>query len=186
MTGRVAGLVLAAGGGSRLGRPKAFLDVGGEPLAERAVRVLRDGGCAPVIVVLGAVVGRVPGADSVVVNPDWASGIGSSLRAGLAALPGVAVVVALADQPGISPEAVERLRAAYASGASVAVATYGGRRRNPVLIGPGHHADASRLAVGDVGARAFLAAHPEVVVGVECGDVSDPRDIDTPADLTPP
>ena len=75
------GLVLAAGAGQRMGGPKAPLAVAGQRLVDRAVRVLREGGCDPVLVVLGAWVGDVPGAE-VVVNADWASGLGSSLEPG--------------------------------------------------------------------------------------------------------
>ncbi|MFT2019513.1 nucleotidyltransferase family protein [Streptomyces sp. 796.1] len=90
--GPVLGLVLAAGGGRRLGgRPKALLDHGGRPLVERAVRALRAGGCAPAVyVVLGAAAEQVRAradlAGCVLVdNPDWPTGLASSLRAGLAA-----------------------------------------------------------------------------------------------------
>ncbi|MBB4915867.1 nucleotidyltransferase family protein [Streptosporangium saharense] len=179
-----AGLLLAAGGGSRLGEPKALVELDGERLVDRGVRLLREGGCHPVIVVLGAADAQVRGA-VVVHNPDWRTGMGSSLRVGLAALPGDAerVVIALADQPSVRPEAVLRLVEAARGGASVAVATYAGRRRNPVLVAREHFAEAAALAVGDVGARAFLRARPELVVEVPCDDVGDPADIDTPADL---
>ncbi|MFI7613087.1 nucleotidyltransferase family protein [Nonomuraea terrae] len=177
----VAGLLLAAGRGSRLGRPKALVEYAGERLVDRGVRLLAEGGCHPVVVVLGAAVAQVCGAVTVH-NPEWASGMGSSLRAGLAALPpqAGAVVVALVDQPLIRPEAV---RALIASGAGLAVATYGGRRRNPVLIGREHFAGVAELAVGDVGARPYLKAHPGLVTEVPCDAYGDPADIDTPADL---
>jgi CTP:molybdopterin cytidylyltransferase MocA len=122
-------------------------------------------------------------------NPDWASGMGSSLAAGLRALAAraagdvTAVVIALADQPLIGPAAVRRLIAAHAAGASVAVAAYDGKQRNPVLIARGHWAAVSAAAAGDTGARPFLRAHPELVTPVECGDVGRPDDIDTPEDL---
>ncbi|MER7206041.1 nucleotidyltransferase family protein [Streptosporangium sp. NPDC000239] len=179
-----AGLLLAAGGGSRLGTPKALVELDGERLVDRGVRLLREGGCHPVVVVLGAADAQVRGA-VVVRNPDWRSGMGSSLRTGLAALPGDAerVVIALADQPSIGPRAVLRLVEAARLGASVAVATYAGRRRNPVLVAREHFAEVAGLAAGDVGARAFLRAHPELVVEVPCDDVGDPADIDTPGDL---
>lgn len=83
---RPAGLLLAAGEGARLGTPKALVVLGGERLVDRGVRVLREGGCNPVLVVLGAAVVPVRGA-VVVRNPDWRTGMGSSLRTGLAALP---------------------------------------------------------------------------------------------------
>ncbi|WP_271219440.1 nucleotidyltransferase family protein [Streptosporangium carneum] len=180
-----AGLLLAAGSGSRLGTPKALVDFRGERLVDRGVRLLREGGCHPVVVVLGAATVQVRAAVAVR-NPDWRSGMGSSLRTGLEALPADAerVVVALVDQPFIGSEAVGRLILAARDGASVAVATYGGRRRNPVLIAREHFGEVARLAVGDVGARPFLRAHPELVVEVPCDDVGDPADIDTPADLS--
>ncbi|WP_067826758.1 nucleotidyltransferase family protein [Actinomadura kijaniata] len=179
-----AGLLLAAGEGSRLGRPKALLELHGERLVDRGVRLLRDGGCAPVLVVSGATTVEVIGA-VVVPNDDWRTGMGSSLRAGLAALPPgcPAVVIALVDQPRVTPAAVRRLVDAYEAGARVAVATYGGRPRNPVLVAAEHFAAVAEAAVGDVGARAFLRARPELVTEVPCDDVARPDDIDTPEDL---
>lgn len=181
---RVAGLVLAAGEGRRLGRPKALVEHRGERLVDRAVRTLRDGGCDPVVVVSGAAALDVDGA-TVVDNRNWASGMASSLRTGLAALPADAgaVVISLVDQPGIGPESVRRLVTAYERGAEVAVATYDGQPRNPVLLARRHWAGVAALAVGDVGARPFLRAHPELVTPVDCGDTGDPTDIDTEADL---
>ncbi|HEX6469285.1 MAG TPA: nucleotidyltransferase family protein [Streptosporangiaceae bacterium] len=181
---QVAGLLLAAGEGRRFGRPKALVEFDGERLVDRGVRTLRDGGCGPVIVVMGAAAIEVIGA-VVVPNPDWRSGMGSSLRAGLAALPPgcPAVVIALVDQPLVTADAVRRLVEAYRRGAGVAVATYGGRPRNPVLIAARHFAAVGESAVGDAGARAFLRAHPELVTSVACDDVAAPDDIDTPADL---
>ncbi|MEP7026142.1 MAG: NTP transferase domain-containing protein, partial [Actinomycetota bacterium] len=88
-----------------------------------------------------------------------------------------------ADQPLIGPEAVRRLIAAYHGGARVAVASYGGRSRNPVLLAREHWAAAVALAVGDIGARGFLRAHPALVTAVDCGDTGRPDDIDTQADL---
>ncbi|GAA4555948.1 nucleotidyltransferase family protein [Planotetraspora kaengkrachanensis] len=182
--GRVAGILLAAGAGSRFGAPKALVEFGGERLVDRGVRLLRDGGCDPVVVVLGAAEADVAGA-TVVHNPAWAGGMGSSLRAGLDAAPGSAeaVVIALVDQPLITAEAVRRLAAAFVAGASVAVATYGGAPRNPVLIARAHFAEVARMAAGDVGARPFLRAHRDLVTAVPCDDVGDPADIDVPADL---
>jgi nicotine blue oxidoreductase len=184
MREHIAGLLLAAGEGRRFGRPKALVEFHGERLVDRGVRVLRSAGCSPVLVVTGAVTVEAIGA-VIVPNPDWRSGMGSSLRTGLAALPLSlpAVVVALVDQPRVTPEAVRRLLEARGSGARIAVATYAGRPRNPVLISAEHFQEVAELAVGDVGARAFLRAHPELVTFVPCDDVAAPDDIDTPADL---
>ena len=184
----IAGLLLAAGAGRRMGGPKALVEVGGEPLVRRGIRLLGDGGCDPVLVVVGAAAERVrplcAGAD-VVEAPDWRTGMGASLRAGLAALPAGAgaVVVALVDQPLVTAEAVARLRQAYAGGAVAAVATYGDRPRNPVLLERSAWAGVAAAAVGDEGARAWLRAHPDLVVHVDCTDAGAPDDLDTPADL---
>ena len=186
---KVAGLVLAAGEGRRFGGPKALVEVDGVRLVDRAVRVLSDGGCGPVVVVAGAAPLVVPGA-TVVHNPDWPTGMGSSLRSGLAAIATTlrpvpdAVALLLVDTPWIGPESVRRL---VASGApAAAIATYGGRRGHPVLLRRGVWADVVAMATGDEGARAWLRAHPEQVLEVPCDGTGDPRDVDEPAHLTDP
>ncbi|MGW5863122.1 nucleotidyltransferase family protein [Streptomyces sp. NPDC055239] len=200
----IAGLLLAAGGGRRLGgRPKALLDHQGRPLVEHAVRVLREGGCTRVHVVLGADADVVrekaslPGC-VLIDNPEWAQGMGSSLRAGLASLRGTeadaetgtetgseaaAALVSLVDQPGIGPAAMARVYAAYRSPATLAAAAYDGERGHPVLFGADHWAGIAASAVGDRGARAYLKEHASEIALVECGDVARAYDIDTPADL---
>jgi CTP:molybdopterin cytidylyltransferase MocA len=182
---RVAGLVLAAGGGRRFGRPKAVVELEGERLVDRAVRALAEGGCAPVVVVSGAVPLEVPGA-IVVDNPKWQTGMGSSLRVGVGALPedAVAVVLALVDTPWVGPGSVRRLIRAHGDGAGVAVATYGGVRGRPVLLGRSQWAAALASAHGDRGAREFLAARPDLVVEVPCDGTGDPRDVDRLEDLS--
>ncbi|MGP4000481.1 nucleotidyltransferase family protein [Streptomyces sp. 8N706] len=188
----VAGLLLAAGGGRRLGgRPKALLDHRGRPLVEHAAAALRRGGCGPLHVVLGAAADAVraraglPGC-VLVDNPGWAEGMGSSLRAGLESLSGSgarAVVVLLVDQPGIGADAVARVVAAYGSRSSLAAAAYDGRRGHPVLFGSDHWPAVIASAVGDRGARAYLREHEEEIALVDCSDIAAPDDIDTPADL---
>ena len=177
-------MLLAAGEGSRLGTPKALVELGGRRLVDRGVQLLRDGGAAPVLVITGAVPVTVPGALTVH-NPDWPTGMGSSLAAGLRALPGdcAAAVIALVDQPLIGAEAVRRLIAAYRAGAEVVVATYDGEPRNPVLLARRHWAGVLDVAVGDAGARPYLRAHPDLVTRVECADTGRPDDVDTPEDL---
>ncbi|MEV0809088.1 nucleotidyltransferase family protein [Micromonospora sp. NPDC050200] len=183
----VAGLVLAAGAGSRLGRPKALVEVDGEPLVRRAVRLLRAGGCAPVHVVVGAGAEELPALPGAVpvLNRGWRAGLGASLRCGLASLPAYvcAVVVVLVDQPSLDPAAVRRVRAAYAAGASVAVASYAGRAGHPVLLARVTWPAVARYAVGDRGARDFLRARADLVVPVPCDGAGSPADVDTPADL---
>ena len=188
----VAGVLLAAGEGSRFGRPKALVELDGQTLAERGVTLLRAGGTDPVLIVTGAaeVKLRPEHQARTVYNAEWRTGMGSSLRAALRALTELeagpeidAVVVALADQPLVGAEAVGRLIAAYRAGAGVAVAAYGGKPRNPVLLAREHWPEVIATATGDQGARAFLRARPELVTLVECGDTGRPDDIDTPADL---
>lgn len=174
-----AGLVLAAGAGVRFGGPKAPVEVDGERLVDRAVRNLRDGGCNPVLVVLGAWQGEVAGAD-VVLNPDWAEGMGSSLRVGLAALLPRAdvdvVVVTLVDLPGLTPAAVDRVRTAPGS---LVVATFAGERGHPVRFAREFWPQIAESAHGDMGARGFLRGRGDITL-VEVGDVADGTDLDTP------
>ena len=197
----VAGILLAAGEGSRFGGPKALVELDGQTLAERGVGLLRAGGADPILVVTGATEVQIPGTHTVY-NPEWRTGMGSSLRAALNALTSPenaspedaspddagpedvgAVVVALADQPLVGPESVARLIAAYRAGASVAVAAYDGQPRNPVLLAREHWPEVIATATGDTGARAFLRARADLVSLIECGDTGRPDDIDTPADL---
>ncbi|MFE7960330.1 NTP transferase domain-containing protein [Streptomyces sp. NPDC057413] len=188
----VAGLLLAAGGGRRLGgRPKALLEHRGRPLVEHAVGVLRAAGCTRVHVVLGAAAdavrqrARLEGC-VLVDNPRWEEGMGSSLRAGLASLAGSgarAALVSLVDQPGIGPEAVARVLGAYEDERTLVSAAYDGVRGHPVLFGAAHWAGIAATAAGDRGARAYLKEHADAVRLVECADVAQPYDIDTEADL---
>jgi nicotine blue oxidoreductase len=89
----------------------------------------------------------------------------------------------LADQPLIDAEAVRRLVEAFEWGAEVAVATYGGEPRNPVLFARGAWPLLERELSGDKGARAILKRCPELVKEVPCDDVADPADVDTVEDL---
>lgn len=179
------GLLLAAGAGRRMGMPKALVaDELGSWLV-RGVELLQDGGCAHVTVVLGADVARAGALlvdldVAVVVADDWAEGMGASLRAGLRSLEGSradGVVVSLVDLPDLVPEVVARLLAAGSGPAALARATYAGRPGHPVLLGRDHWAGVVETAVGDRGARAYLAGRD--VTLVECGDLASGRDVDT-------
>jgi CTP:molybdopterin cytidylyltransferase MocA len=173
-----------------MGRPKALVELDGEPLVRRALRVLADGGCDPLVVVLGAAADDVrtvlpPGVQAVVAA-DWAEGMGASLRAGITALeqatpPPAAALVHLVDLPGVTAAAVARL-AGHASPAALARAAYTGVPAHPVLLGREHWAGVRAAAIGDAGARRYLAGHPALTL-VECGDVADPDDVDTPEQL---
>lgn len=173
-----------------MGRPKALVELDGEPLVLRALRVLDEGGVAPVVVVVGAAADEVrallPAGVRVVVAAGWAEGMGASLRAGLAALAAlepvpVATVVHLVDLPGVTAAAVARL-VDGAEPASLRRAAYDGRPAHPVLLGRDHWAGVAGEAHADAGARGYLAGHPALEL-VECGDVAVPDDVDTPEQL---
>lgn len=170
-----------------MGRPKALVELSGEPLVRRALRVLADGGCAPLVVVVGAAADDVravlPPGVAAVEAADWAQGMGASLRTGLAALSDVdAALVHLVDLPGVTAAAVARL-AAGAGSATLRRAAYGGHPAHPVVLGREHWAAVAAVATGDAGARDYLKGHPGLEL-VECADVADPDDVDTPDALS--
>jgi len=193
----VAGVLLAAGAGRRMGTPKALLrDERGVPFLDRAIGTLLDGGCATVTVVLGAgaeqaraLLDRDGWSDddavTVVEAADWDTGMGASLRRGLDALTAETEVdvalVSLVDLPDVGPEVVARVRDVAAGPSTLARATYHGSPGHPVLLGRGHWSGAAGSATGDRGARDYLATHEPV--GVECGDLATGRDVDQPSDL---
>src|SRR5665811_902137 len=164
---KVAGLVLAAGEGSRLGRPKAEVVVGGRRLVDLAIESCVRAGLSPVVVVLGASwVIPMPLADSpdgdapevwLVENTEWSTGLASSLRAGLAALEpetGIeAVVVTLVDTLSVGEEHLGRVGEALRDGATAAVATYRGEVRTPVGLIREAWPEVARTVVGDQVAR---------------------------------
>jgi len=174
-----AGLVLAAGAGRRFGGTKQLAELGGRPLIEHALSAL--GALERVVVVLGARADEVrAGADlggaELVVCTRWAEGMSASLRCGLDALAGAEeVVIALADQPFVTPAVVERVRSARGPAAR---AVYDGAPGHPVVIRRPLLDRAGELS-GDAGFRDLL----DGVAEVECADLADPRDIDTRDDL---
>ena len=182
--------MLAAGSASRFGGGKLLAPYRGLPLIEAVLASLREAPVDETIVVVGADAERLrdvcePYGVCIVENPGWRRGQSTSVLAGLKALgPDVrAAVVLLADQPLVGAGAIERLVEAFEEGAKVAVATYGGRPRNPVLfsreVWPALEVELS----GDEGARPFLRRHPELVTQVACDGVADPADVDTAEDL---
>lgn len=190
------GLVLAAGAGRRLGLgPKALLlSEEGLTLAEAITAVLLRGGCTDVTVVTGAggdeVESALEGHDRVSIahNPDWSSGMGSSLRCGLRSIgPGHAVMITPVDRPGICAAEVARLIAAHRPDGITAAAHRDAngelRRGHPVLFDASWTVEAAAAGHGDVGARDLLEAHADVVDLIDCSDLDDGADVDVPADL---
>lgn len=177
--------MLAAGAGTRMGRPKALMRTAdGTPWLELAERTLRAGGCPDVILVLGAGVdpaetprSLLPGSHEggngesrrVVIAGDWAQGVSASLRAGLVAAAETdadAVLVTLVDLPSLQVEAVTRVLAHATGPDALARAVDGGRPAHPVLIGRHHWASLATTLAGDAGARAYLRANDAVPVDV--------------------
>jgi molybdenum cofactor cytidylyltransferase len=188
----VAVAVFAAGRGSRLGgdASKPLLEWRGRPLLAWALDAAVASGLTPVLVTVGYraddVRAATPPGVEIVDNPEWEEGIASSLRAVLAALaqrPEVtAVCVGLADQPRTGAEAYRRLAAAHEQGAGLAVATYDGRRGNPVLLARSLWAQACELQ-GDAGARQLMGTDGVTVTEVPCDGTGTADDVDTLEDL---
>lgn len=183
----IAAVVLAAGSGRRFSEsggqgPKQFASMDGRPMLERVLGAVRAAAVDEVVVVQGAIdlTGHADGV-VLVANPRWEEGLATSLAVGIdhARVAGhEAVVVGLADQPGVATEAWTSL-AEMPAVPPIAVATYGGHRGNPVRL----HAAVWDLlpTTGDRGARDLMRARPDLVVEVPCA--GDPRDIDTEEDL---
>jgi molybdenum cofactor cytidylyltransferase len=172
-----AAVVLAAGASTRLGSPKQLVRLGSENLLERAVRVAREAGCSPVVVVLGASADLIQaecalGDALIVVNGEWASGMGSSVAAGVRALGEVdGCLVMTCDMPAVSSV---HLRELAASG-EVSASYYAGRRGVPAYFPAASFGELMELR-GDAGAREvlFLARSVELVRGeVDLDTVSD-------------
>jgi CTP:molybdopterin cytidylyltransferase MocA len=191
--GRILGILLAAGAGRRAGGPKALrVDADGTSWLERSIKVLRDGGCDAIIVVLGCEAARARdliarstlAADPALMSVDatgWEQGMGSSLRSGLLAAQAMswrAVLVHLVDLPDVTAEVVRRMIRQSAPGtAALARATYGGRPGHPVLIGRDHLELIMVGLTGDSGAKDYLVQHG--AHSVECGDLASGQDHDT-------
>ena len=182
----IAGVILAAGTSSRLGRPKQMLALGDRTVLQHVVDAAGAADLDDIVVVLGHRADeveaslRLPASARVVVNLEYGSGQASSLRAGLRALGAEnrATMVLLGDQPGVSPEAIGAVAAAYRrTGGPVVQASYGGRPGHPVLLDRRVWPEVDDVS-GDIGARDLLAGHPEWVVTAEVpGD--PPPDLDT-------
>lgn len=177
----LTGIVLAAGAGSRLGRPKALMRTAdGELWVARAARLLHASGCARVLVVLGAAAEQattlVPVGNEILVVENWADGMGESLRAALAVADGDAALITLVDLPDLPIEVASRMLAEPVTRHTLRQAVFDGRPGHPVLIGRAHWPGVASTLVGDRGARDYLVAHD--AIEVECGDLFDGHDID--------
>lgn len=186
----ITGIVLAAGTSSRLGRPKQLLDLRDKPVLQHVVDAAVAGGLDEVVVVLGHAAGEIAAAIPArgvvrhALNPDFAEGQSTSLRAGLQAVrPGTeAAVVLLGDQPGVRPEAIKAVVRAFRDGLGPVVqASYEGRPGHPTLFARSVWPELADVS-GDEGARSILSEHPEWVTSIEVGG-RVPDDIDTEEDF---
>lgn len=181
------GLVLAAGGATRMGRPKALLPVGGETLLASIILRLLEAPLSRVVVILGseaqAIIreAKLPSSPhlTIVENESWREGVASSLRCALAVEPSAAcAVVALGDQPGVEPSVVSRLLELWRCGAPLALPVHDGRAGHPVLFDRSLFPELRTLQ-GDSGAREVIRRHWEEAATVSARPLWD---IDTPAD----
>jgi molybdenum cofactor cytidylyltransferase len=186
----VAAIVLAAGSATRFGSAKQLAEVDGKPLVQHAVDAAADGGADEVVVVLGANAVsiesalRLPPNGRVALNPEHAAGQSTSLRVGILAASDRtdAVLVLLADQPGVTAAEVRAVIDAHRAGAAPIVrADYRGSPGHPVLLARVLFAEAM-TASGDAGARDVVARHAPDVHEVAV-DRPPPGDVDTQGDL---
>ena len=188
--GQIAGVVLAAGRASRMGSNKLIAELDGEPIVRRTVRAVLGSRARPVVVVTGheadAVRAALAGLDvSFAHNPDFADGMSTSLRAGIAAAGGVdAALICLGDMPRLAPAHLDAVIDAYRAGGrdDIVVPTCDRKRGNPVLWPQSYFAEIAALG-GDVGARALLERHADNVRLVAIDDPAILVDVDTPAAL---
>lgn len=184
---RIVAIVLAAGAARRFGGRKQLAPLAGRPLLEHALAAAAAGPAAATVVVLGAHAEEIEagvelGAATVVRCPDWERGQGASLRAGLAALgPEVgAALVTLGDVPFVPPAASRRLLAARRPGLAAVRAAYAGNPGHPVLIERPLFAP---LLAAPPDANPAALLREAGIETVECGDLGDPADVDTPEQL---
>jgi molybdenum cofactor cytidylyltransferase len=187
----VAAIVLAAGQSTRMGaQNKLLLADGGDPLVRHAVKMAVLSQLKPVVVVLGHEADRVRAVCyglpvTFTINPDFAHGLSTSLKAGIKALPenidGAAVI--LADMPGLDAALLDRLYAAFEAepAALAAVPVHDGEWGNPCILAAALFAEVDALS-GDQGARKILVAHRDMVIEMPESSDAATRDIDTPDD----
>jgi molybdenum cofactor cytidylyltransferase len=186
---RIAALVLAAGRSTRMGGPNKLLaEIGGRPLVRIAVEEALASRARPVIVVTGHQRDKVEAAlaglnVTRVHNPNFADGLSTSVKAGLAALPEDVdgAIVCLGDMPQVTATLIDTLTAAFdpERGALVVVPVIDGQRGNPVVWARRFFAELMALD-GDVGARNLIGRYPEAVAEVALTDTAALVDVDTP------
>ena len=188
---KIGGLLLAAGGSSRMGRPKQLLQFEGKTLLRRVAETIVNSTCDPVVVVLGAERERseIEIADlavSICINRNWQTGMSSSIKAGLSELLKIepdlaAVVITLCDQPHVTSENIDLFTAEFRrSGAIIVAAEYDGTVGVPALFSLALFGELFDLK-GDKGARNLIRTHTDKLIKIKLDEAA--FDIDTYADL---
>ncbi|NLF13987.1 MAG: nucleotidyltransferase family protein [Anaerolineaceae bacterium] len=185
----VAAVLLAAGGSRRMGQTKQLLPIDGQPMVRRVAQTVCQAGLAQVVAVVGAegegVARALADLDlEIVHNQAWQRGMSTSVRAGIEALrPEIeAALLVLADQPGLTLDALKALVEAYrATRAPIVAPYYQGRRGNPVLFARSLFADLGQVE-GDQGGRALLVRYERDVARVDLDDAAILLDVDTRQD----
>lgn len=191
-TGRVSAVVLAAGQSARMGEPKQLLRLGDETILQRTLENVRGAAVDEVVLVLGfaadqircQIPAQLVDRLKIILNEDFATGMASSLRAGLSAVGARAdaALIVLADQPFVRSTTIDVIIHRYrSSNAKIVIPCYKGKRGNPVLLDRAIFAEAMSLT-GDTGCRAIFANHHEGIVEVDVDDEGVVLDIDNQAE----
>ena len=186
----ISAIVLAAGQAARFGQCKQLMQLGDKTLVEHVLDTVNASAVDDIVVVLGAHAEEIRRRvkfrrERIVINPEYAVGMSTSIHAGLRALQPAtdAAIIMLADQPFVSPQTVDRLADEYRKRKPPAVVpTYHGARGNPVLVDKSLFPEMLALQ-GDVGFRAIFTKHPDSIVKVAVDDVGIVTDIDTKEDF---
>jgi molybdenum cofactor cytidylyltransferase len=187
---RIASIVLAAGSSSRMGlRNKLLEPIGGEPMVRRVAAIALGSGAEPVVAVTGYEASEVSATlqglgVTLILNPDYADGLSTSLRAGLSALPpGIdGALILLGDMPEVEGSVVSDLMASFTGTSAICVPVRHGRKGNPVLWGGRYFPEMMELT-GDLGAKPLMTRHEAQLIEVEVATDSIFRDVDAPEDF---
>ncbi|MCP4722292.1 MAG: nucleotidyltransferase family protein [Desulfobacteraceae bacterium] len=192
---KLAGIILAAGMGTRMGATKQLLPLGGRPVLEKVIQNGLAAHLDPLILVLGYEANKIMdrlflSQARVVINPRYKTGMSSSIKAGLAAIGPLCdgAMFLLGDQPLVDQSILKKLIQSYTNQAhtnrphqTIVIPTFRGRQGNPVIFGRHFFPELNRLT-GDIGGRVLFKTHPEKIIQVSVETNAICFDLDTPED----